>query len=226
MNYYQFAEAFANQQKGRTCLISRVKEQSNLNINQSFCTLHSLAYKILRRSNTFQNANCLNGKLSGDSTFNNVKFAIKKSLNEDITEDQALEYYYRLREHQNSGRNINSLQSGATVLHEYQFSKGNTMDWEESMQLATWYLNEEMVHSIDRFDYNNIILLQPDLLKRKSNKNALDFFQAFCKWSDNYTNWNIYLINRKGEVYHYQDTNYKIIKYKDDCQLQSSLFVG
>lgn len=199
MNYLQ-EELYTNQLIGKTCFISRVKEK---NIKCDFSTLHSLVYKVLRKSNTYHNKSDLNKNLSGELMKEYIKRASIKSSGKTPSDKQLLTYYYSLRNHENSSTNFNKISEGNLLLNNYQQIKGDEMDWEESMQLATRYLKDDIVKTIEKFDFDNIVLLQPELLNQKRNKNALEFFLAFRDWSIRHTDWNIFQINKNGEIYCY-----------------------
>ena len=208
MNIYSAGDRLVNNLNGETCFISRLKEQE---VNGYFSTMHSLVYKVLRRGNAYRNRENLQEKLSGQLMFNNIRAALTNVLGYTPSNKQVLDYYYNLRTHQNYGTNINLLHNGNSLLETYQEIKNDTMDWEESMQLATWYLKEDIVHSIEKFNFNNVVLLRPELLNQERNKNARDFFLALCEWSERHTDWNIYLITKEESVYRYQDGKFKAL---------------
>lgn len=202
MNYYE--EAIRTKQlNGKTCFISRVKEKGMVD---NFSTLHSLVYKVLKQSNNYPNKEDLNKKLTGGLMKKNIKQAALNTIGESLSDKQILDYYYSIRNYQNTG------EEGDCLLNNYKKIKGDTMDWEESMQLATWYLNEDIVDSIDSFDFDNIVLLHPELLGQKRNKNALDLFLALCQWSIRHTNWNIYYVTQNGECCLYLKGSDQILK--------------
>lgn len=219
---YIIGKKLAEVLDGRTCFTSRIKERD---FNGYLATLHSLVYKVLRKSNTYNDRDNLQNKLLGKKMYDNVVKATS-DIGDASTSKIVLDYYYGLRLHQNYGPNLNSLNNGSDFLEKYQSLKGDAMDWEESMQLATWYLKNDIVDSLENFNYDNIILFRPELLDKPWNRNARDFFQALCQWSERHTNLNIYYIYENGEIYHLADGEYKLIyiNLEDDWQIQSSSF--
>jgi hypothetical protein len=212
LNYY-FAECLANRFHGKTCFVSRRKKPINIPLTKPFYTLHSLVYKVLGHNGSFT-PETLKKELTGPEMFQNVKISLEKTLGREVSKEEVLHYYYKLREHQNYGVNISTTDNGLPFLNNYQQThKG--LDWEESLQLATWYLNQDIVTNLHSFNYRNIILVQPELLTEKRNKNALDFFRALCNWSTRHTNWEIYSVTSQGIVYRYQNGSFQKIYYID-----------
>jgi uncharacterized protein YbcV (DUF1398 family) len=223
MDYLKTVEEFTKQLQGRTCTTSRIKEKQ---VNGYFCTLHSLVYKVLRKSSSDNEVVQLKKRLSGEETFENVQHATA-SIKGIYSTRETLRYYYSLRAHQNYGTNISVLEGGTDLLNDYQAIKKDTMDWEESMQLATWYLKNDVVYSIEKFNFDNLVLLRPELLNQARNKNTLDFFKALSEWSSRHKKMNIYYVTSKGKAYIYTNGKYETtkIRSKDDCQWQSSFLV-
>jgi hypothetical protein len=149
---YYYAEKLANRLNGRTCFISR--KHSYVQLTRDFYTLHSLTYKVLRKSNSFS-PKSLNQRLSGELMFQNVKISLEKTFNRKVSKKEVRYYYYKLRKHQNYGQNLNTVNRGLSLLKNYQ-EINDGLDWEESMQLATWYLEQDVVRTLYKFNYKNI----------------------------------------------------------------------
>ncbi|CAM4101994.1 hypothetical protein BAQ48_00090 [Bacillus luti] len=216
---YHLPIQFAQKLEGKTCFVSRVKK--NIESHQEFplFTLHQIVYKILRKG---EKANYYTNRLAGETTFSNVENAIS-SVTGHIPSDSAVKkIYYQIRAHKNQNINLKEFNNGSEYLQQYQAHLGDELDWEDSMQTATWLLNHGNVSSLYRFLYKNIILVKPELLDLPTNKTAKKFFLAWCEWISNYTKWNIYVVDHRGQIKQYQNGTFVTTKNSDS---RESLFL-
>lgn len=181
------------QLSGTTCYISRIKDHEANIGSQPFSTFHSIVYKILRRTNIGNNLKTLNALLVGEEMKELVKIALTQLFSQPPTEELFNLYYKHLRNHLNGVTHISTLQYGEQFLVIYENIKRKGLDWEESLQLATWYLENNHVDAIINFKFENLVLLNYDLLLHPRNKNALLFFKALCKWNNRNNAYNIYV---------------------------------
>lgn len=187
---------FANSLQGKTCFVSRVRKGINPIPGIPLFTLHQIVFKILKSGERGQH---FTPHLHGPES----KFILQKALQENGNLPNQLtvnEMDYRIRSHKNKAIDMNSDFTDAKYLSLYQQYLNNSLDWEDSLQLATWLIQNDDVRTLYKFSFQNIILVKPELLAQQNNRNAREFFEAWSEWITNYTRWNIYSINQYGIV--------------------------
>lgn len=204
---YRLPIEFAATLPGKSCFISRVKH----NIEQPsaefpFFTLHSIVGKIIKKG---EKSSFYTSKFSGEDTFNNVKKAVKSVTDSTL---YVHDTYYKIRAHKNKSFDIRTEDQGAQYLYQYQSHLEDGIDWDDSMQTATWMLKNSPISSLNNFPYQNIILIQPELLGQARNHNAKEFFKTWCEWIEDYTNWNIYIVDNKGNTFQLNNGKLQNIK--------------
>lgn len=207
MQSIYYAQNFAKYINGSTCLVSRRKQNPNVVNEYPFYTLHQIADRVLRKTS---NPNYYVNRYKGEEMYKNVKYALHKTLGRIPTESEVKNACYQIRGHKNCSMNMNTVENGNQILSHYLSATGDGLDWEESLQIAAWYLNKDIVLTMHKFYFQNIILVQPELLELPSNKNAFNLFMAWCRWLEKYTNSNVYIINNQGVVWHFQNNQFQI----------------
>lgn len=178
--------------QGTTCYISRIKDHGQDIGRSSFATLHSLVYKVLRLTNVGYSRSGLHEILVGSEMKILVKRALTQILSISPTDQLVDDYYIALRKYE-AGEMVFNKPYGKSFLNAYNALKKKGLDWEESLQLATYYLENNHVGELKGFNFKNIILLNPELLKQPRNQNAYLFFKAFYKWNQKNNYYNIYI---------------------------------
>lgn len=178
-----------------------------------YSTLHRIAWKILRKVND----QGVVKKLAGDEMFQHITEALRLTYGTEPEEGKAEYYYSYIRAHKNNSQILRTLPDGLAILNNYQKVLKHNFDWEDSLQTATWYLKNNMVQALYQFPYQNIILVQSDLLQKYTNKNALDFFNAWCTWMEEYTRWNAFLVNNFGYIFKFNNGSFE--SYGHICNL-------
>lgn len=209
---------FANTLQGRTCFVSRVKKNTNLCAEYPLFTLHQIVYKVLKKSPA---ETYYTNRLAGEFTFSNVENALITVNHSHPDPTKIKKVYYQIRSHKNQITDIQKTIEYKKYLQKYQEFLGDQMDWDDSMQTATWMLNQGNVSSLYKFPYDNIVLVQPELLNLPTNKNAKDFFLSWCEWISNYTKWNVYSIDKNGIAQKYNNGSF--VPYKQHST-QSAVF--
>lgn len=210
---FYFAQSFIENLEGRSCIVSRRHCPKEIVRPDNFFTLHQLVYKVLKISTS-------NFELSGELMFKYVRAALQDTFKVVPSKEKTATYYHSIRNHKNSLSNLRDLPKGLEVLNRYQKSIAEGMDWEDSMQSATWLLNNSHVTSLYKFQFNNIILVQPQLLLSESNKNALDFFFALSNWMENYTRNRVFTIDNQGVVKEFNQGNFEVIYFLSDLSIK------
>ncbi|MEC1524475.1 hypothetical protein P9D43_20950 [Neobacillus niacini] len=190
---------FARTLTEKSCLVSRLHLKGVE--RSSYFTLHQIAWKILRRQH---NAEIVK-KLAGDEMIECVTEALKLTFGTEPDEQLVSYYYFSIRDHKNNLEILKTLPHGQVILTNYQKVLKDNFDWEDSLQTATWYLKNNMVNALYEFSYENIILVQSELLLLQRNKNAMDFFNAWCTWMEEYTRCNAFLVNNYGYIFKFQN---------------------
>jgi hypothetical protein len=213
MQSFFIAEQLINNLEGRSCIISRKHCPKEIVRPDNFFTLHQLVYKVLKVSaGRFE--------LSGELMIKYVGLALRDIFKTVPPMEKVLTYYYLIREHKNSLSKISELPKGLEVLSHYQKSIAEGMDWEDSLQSASWLLKKGYVNSLYHFQFDNIILVQPQLLGEKKNKNALEFFLALSNWMEDYTRNEVFTVNNQGVVMKFNQGNFEVIHIMSDLSKQ------
>lgn len=187
---YRLPVHFASSLQGNTCFVSRTKNNIEQNSHIPLFTLHSIVGKIIKSGETNR---YYSSRFRGGSTFLNVKSAIQETTGHTYA---TREVYYHLRHHKNRCVDMKWVPNGELYLQKYQDLLNDGLDWEDSVETANWMLKQSPVSSLDRFPYSNIILVLPDVLNQDRNKTTRKFFNSWCEWIENYTNWNVYIVSR------------------------------
>jgi hypothetical protein len=189
-----FAKRFGNQLEGRSCIISRLHCPEEIERPENYFTLHQIVYKVLKKSSS-------SFELSGELMLEYVQGAIEEVFNEMPSEETVLKYYLLIRDHKNNSADLVTTSRGLEVLNAYHRKIAEGMDWEDSLRSATWLLKKDSINSLYQFQFDNIILAQPEILKSNNNKNALEFFLALSNWMENYTRHKVFIVSEKGVVW-------------------------
>jgi hypothetical protein len=209
------AQELAENLKGSTCLVSRKRLKPHIICNYPFYTLHRISARVLQKTS---NPSYYIDRLAGEEMYRNVRYALTNNLGRIPTEAEVKDSYYQIRNHKNCALNMNTAVNGTQILSQYQKVSGEGMDWEESLQNATWFLNNNYISSLYKFHYQNIILVQPELLEKACNKNAFDLFMAWCKWMPKHTLSKIYVVKNEGMVWQYENNQFNIYNTKSSSQ--------
>uniref|UniRef100_C5DB14 Uncharacterized protein n=1 Tax=Geobacillus sp. (strain WCH70) TaxID=471223 RepID=C5DB14_GEOSW len=193
---------FVRTLEGKTCFVSRVKKDIELCKEFPLFTLHQIVYKILRKG---ERANYYTSRLAGEETFSNVRNAITAITGQTPNDSKVKEVYYQIRAHKNKSMDIREVHNGSQYLKQYQSYLKDELDWDDSMQTATWLLKKGQVSSLYKFSFQNIILIKPELLEYPNNANAKDFFFTWCEWISDHTKWNVYMVDKQGQVKKYHN---------------------
>lgn len=205
--------SFANTLE-KTCLVSK-NNPKGMEKPENFLTLHQIAWKIIRQKN---NADIVK-KLAGTDMFEFVKEAVKHTFGVE-SEYLSKHYYSLIRGHKNNLEHLKVDPKGAEVLANYQNILKDNFDWEDSLQTASLYLKNNLVNTLYKFPYQNIILVSAELLQQSRNKNARQFFLDWCTWMEEYTRCNVFLVNDFGFIFKFEKgvfSSFKhIINFYDD----------
>ena len=179
----------------------------------NFFTLHQVAYKVLKKSSS-------GFELSGELMFEFVEKAVKEVFQVIPSEEEVTKYYRLIRDHKNNLHELKDLPMGFKVLTQYQKNIAEGMDWEDSLQSASWLLNNNYVTDLYKFEFNNIILVQPQMLLAENNKNALDFFLALSTWMEDYTRNSVFTVGEQGIVNVFSRGNFEEICNLGDLSIK------
>lgn len=211
--YLDLAEQFSKTLSGKTYITSRRKLKDNNGPYYSeeqqgdfyFLTLHSLVVKILPLGATSHYK-----RLAGNQMKPNVKQAVAKILGiTDPDDELVMKYYLAIREYDEDIekydyspylQTVTALDSGMEVYHAYRNLKSGYIDWEGIMSLGRYYLNYNVINSVN-FKVKNFILIDSDFLLESRNKNVTNFVIALINWSRRYTDWNFYLMTKDKRVF-------------------------
>ncbi|MFF2501134.1 hypothetical protein [Peribacillus sp. NPDC058075] len=205
MDSINYGMALSQALEGNSCLISRTHCPREMERPENFFTLHRLVYKILK---TQPSNHILTEQLSGGLMKYNVKKAIFQVAQQEPDERMVTHYYHLIRDHKNKLAGLKNDPFGMQILSRYQSILSQAMDWEDSFQTAAWLLRNSDITDLYQFSYQNIILVQPHLIYRQNNTNALDFFYSFCEWIENFTKRNVYIVDHQGLVSKYENSKF------------------
>jgi hypothetical protein len=220
MDSIYYAQNFINKLRGTSCLISRRKLSQEVVCKYPFFTLHQIVNRVLRKN--FNQGDYFD-LLGGFEMYDNVRKALLKILGRDPSKIEVEFALKQIRDHKNSYKDMGTTGHGLKLFNYYQSASRNNMDWEESLQMATRLLKEKRVKNLHNFHYDNIVLVQPELLNKPGNRNALAFFLELCKWLAEKTESSIYVVNNRGKVWQYQNQQFKLNNISKSSNLQSEV---
>lgn len=189
--FLDLAEGLSNRFRGNSHIVSRrklrdtngyyMKETKEIHYFQTF---HSLAAKVLPKYSTDSVPGILKtGALSGDSMYDcvdkavGVYYAVKDLEGADVTA-----YYKAIRLYENDRiDSLVELEGGYEIYEMYQSFMDRKLDWEESIKLATYYLENDIVTSVEDLP-TRYIIVDADALLEDSNENIGRFYAEFYKW--------------------------------------------
>ena len=203
---YRLPVHFASSLRGKSCFVSRVKHNVQESAGYPLFSLHQIVGKIIKKGET---GGYYTNKFAGESTYTNVENAVMSVTGSTL---HTTDTYYQIRAHKNKSFDIRNAHQGSQFLTHYQNHLQDGLDWDDSMQTATWMLEHSPVSSLNNFSYQNIILVQPELLGQSRNRNAKEFFITWCNWIENYTRWNVYIVNNSNKVFKLQDGKFQRIQ--------------
>lgn len=212
MKSIYYAQKLIDSLEGRSCMISRINCAEEIERPDNYFTLHQVVYKVLKKSDS-------GFELSGELMFKFVRLALQEVFKEFPSKEDVLRYYHLIRGHKNSLQELKNLPKGSEVLSHYQRSIAEGMDWEDSLQSASWLLKNGYITSLYQFKFNNIILVQPQLLLQPRNKNSLAFFLALSTWMEDYTRNRIFVVSNQGVVKQFLQGEFKITRNFSDLSV-------
>lgn len=203
-DYIVLAEKLADSLEGKTHIVSRYKVrdengwyESNGN-DYCFYTFHSLVYKVLPMGTEIAEES-----LTGEIMYSMVNQAATTVLNIEQSDEVVRQYYELIRLYSNN-HNIDLLESilfGKEVYAEYQYLMTGNLDWEDSVLVATKYL-ESSLFQARKVNVDNLIVLYPEVLFEESNSNVIRFFKSFYRnYSHSGVSINLYLLSENRMVY-------------------------
>lgn len=159
-----------------------------------FQTFHSLAAKILPKHTVHNNSIGLpkTGSLSGEDMYASVKNAVKKyDTAHDLKDSDINVYYKAIRLYENGRKDsLAELEAGHQIFESYQDIMAKKLDWEDSISLAIYYLDRDIITNVEGLP-KRYIILDPEALLEDRNKNVAHFMISFYRW----TFRNGYMIN-------------------------------
>lgn len=208
--YLSLAERLSDKLSGESHIISRrkLRENNGFYTNKSsdiyfFQTFHSLAAKILPKYSIIETPQEVNKKkLGGDEMFKSVENALELyNIINDTDKDEVKDYYYAIRMYENGyDQSLLELEAGFEVYDLYLMFMEKKLDWEESIRLATYYLDFDLITSVKKLP-NRYIIVDADVLLGDSNSNITNFLVAFYKWNvRNQKQINIYFLKNNKNL--------------------------
>lgn len=178
---------------GPTHFISRkkLKETNGFYYNEEnkihyFQTFHSLAAQVLPKY-SFDDIlakELKRGKLAGEEMYTNVKVAVELYNLVYRLENQDVDMYYKaIRVYENSRiDSLADLEAGLEIYKKYQKLMKKKLDWEDSIKLATHYLEYDIITSVEGLP-KRYVILDPEALLEDRNENIARFMISFYQWT-------------------------------------------
>ncbi|OJF96168.1 hypothetical protein [Alkalibacterium sp. 20] len=203
--HLQIAESLSDVLSDRSYIVCRRKliEHNGPYIKEgrefTFCTFHSLAYSVLPKE-TIEKPNMKNTM----HMFNLVKEAHKAALGYVENDLTVIGYHYKaIRLYENTldkERCFDKLFAGIEVYQEYKKLLKGKLDWENSIQLAKYYLEDNLIDSI-RSEASNLIIIGSESVSNDSNSNIKEFLKQFGQWHlRNHKDLNIFLLKNNKDL--------------------------
>lgn len=184
---------------GSICFTSRKKEGMNNTILEpkdgiGFGTLHCLADKVL---NVRRRPHYLDSmwRLVEQS----LELVTQLSTTPEIKQGQILEAYRFIRKMENGDFLAEYEFEEIFEIYEALKEKKGGYDWEDSIVVATFYLEEEGHY---RLPYDNLVLINLESLLQSENTNILRFYTTLCTHLST-QGTKCYMIDKDMQIYQY-----------------------
>jgi|GEM_PF-4182594 len=191
MNSYLVAQRLTEQLKQPSVILSRKHPPQDVPKPSNFMTFHALIARIIRSYEKEMQSSKID--LLGGHMYHWVEQALQEIFDRRPTIDEIKTYYSNWRLYKNGSSVSQQLPFWGEFIERYSsFQEG--LDWESSFHMAIHLLNNDYVSYFDKFYYQNLILVQPELLDYPWNRNAKAFFLSLCSWIErNNKGWNVFV---------------------------------